>query len=392
MNSPTFHTRWPLIFILWFCGMGAAMQFAKVSLPIDELQAYYDASLSEMGLVLSWVGVCGMIFAACVSVFINRFGYRQLLFLAMILATVLAWFQVLLPPLPILLATRLVEGVAHLIIVVTAPTLMAAACRAEQRSMIMSLWGTFFGVAFSLLGALSPWLMPMGVDSFFVFHALWMLVMLILLALIFRKDLIATPIPRPHISIQNIIQQHVEIYGQLRTVLPSLCFITYTALYVALLTFFPKVGGTGPEWLRTVLPLVSLAGAFGAGALVQKGLKPTDTTMTAFGSSLVAFLILALAYHQGLELSWFKVAVFFTLGLMQGAIYGMIPYLTVQAAQQAQSISAIAQLGNLGSTIGPPLFGIAFGAWGATGILVLSLLMPFIGLFLIVFFSRKLDN
>jgi len=392
MNSPTFHTRWPLIIVLWFCGMGAAMQFAKVSLPIDELQTYYDATLSEMGFVLSWVGVCGMVFAACVSVFINRFGYRRLLFLAMFLATVLAWVQVILPPMLLLLATRLIEGVAHLIIVVTAPTLMAAACRADQRSMVMSLWGTFFGVTFSLLGALSPWLMPMGVTSFFVFHALWMLVMLVLLVLMFRTDLIALPNPRPQISIKNIIEQHVQIYGQLRTVLPSLCFITYTALYVALLTFFPKVGGAGPDWLRAALPLVSLAGAFGAGALVQKGLKPTQTTVVSFGSALVAFLVLAVAYQQGLELSWFKVATFFTLGLMQGAIYGMIPYLATQPAQQAQSISAIAQLGNLGSTIGPPLFGITFGTWGATGILGLSLLMPVIGLFLIMYFSRKLDN
>jgi predicted MFS family arabinose efflux permease len=92
-------TQWRLIFVLWFCGMGASMQFAKVSLAFDELQAYYQASEGEIGVVLSWVGVCGMILAAGVSVFIARFGYRRLLFLAMILAAGLAVYQISLPSL-----------------------------------------------------------------------------------------------------------------------------------------------------------------------------------------------------------------------------------------------------------------------------------------------------
>ena len=385
-------TQWRLIFVLWFCGMGASMQFAKVSLAFDELQAYYQASEGEIGVVLSWVGVCGMILAAGVSVFIARFGYRRLLFLAMILAAGLAVYQISLPSLSVLLVTRLVEGLAHLIIVVTAPTLMVAACAADKRSMVMSLWGTFFGVTFALVGALAPWLIELGgVRSLFIFHALWMLVMLALLALTYRHELIPLPSVPAVISIKSLYQQHLRIYGSLPTILPSLCFINYTALYVALLTFFPKIGGAGPLWLPVVLPLISLVGAFLVGVLIQHGMTPIKATQMAFGSAMVVFIALSAVSALDIDVSWFKVVVFFTLGLMQGAIYGMIPYLSKQSHQQAQSISAIAQLGILVSTFGPPLLCIAFVWLCVSSLLGASFLLLLTGLLLATILPKRLN-
>lgn len=55
-------------------------------------------------------------------------------------------------------------------------------------------------------------------------------------------------------------------------------------------------------------------------------------------------------------------------GLSGGASYSLIPHLTQDPAQQARANGAVAQLGNLGSTTGPPLFALLvslLGGWGA---------------------------
>ena len=57
------------------------------------------------------------------------------------------------------------------------------------------------------------------------------------------------------------------------------------------------------------------------------------------------------------------------LSLLPGAIYPMIPRLNAAPAMQARAYGAIAQLGNVGSVLGPPIYGAAIAAWGANGML-----------------------
>jgi predicted MFS family arabinose efflux permease len=70
------------------------------------------------------------------------------------------------------LATRLVEGVSHLAIVVAAPTLIARLSADRDRGVTLTLWGTFFGVAFALLAwAGIPLVDRAGVPALFATHA-----------------------------------------------------------------------------------------------------------------------------------------------------------------------------------------------------------------------------
>jgi predicted MFS family arabinose efflux permease len=54
------------------------------------------------------------------------------------------------PVFPILFLSRIVEGISHLGIVVTAPIIMILISSEKHHSIVMGLWSTFFGIAFSV--------------------------------------------------------------------------------------------------------------------------------------------------------------------------------------------------------------------------------------------------
>ncbi|MGL4766775.1 MAG: MFS transporter [Formosimonas sp.] len=381
-------TNWPLVILLWLSGIAAAMQFAKISVTFNALQTHYASTPSDISLVLSLPGLIGLFLAASASLLIQRWGYKRMLLCALLLGAILSFAQAQLPSLPALYAMRFVEGLSHLAVVVAAPTLMATATAPQQRSLVMSMWGTFFGVAFTLANTFAPaWLAHFGLPSLFVAHGAILLVLAAALWWALDKHLIASSTQA--ISLRGLLERHKHIYGQFNTVLPSLVFICYTSMYVALMTFLPQLGGGTDAWVMVALPLISIAGAFIAGALVQNGLSSPNMVKLAFAFVLLSVAALAVADAQGWNLNACKMAVFLGMGLQQGAIYGMIPYLAKSSEQQAQSIAAIAQMGNLGSTAGPPLFALAFGAGASAGLISLSAFITAAGLLLMWLAFRK---
>jgi hypothetical protein len=70
----------------------------------------------------------------------------------------------------------------------------------------------------------------------------------------------------------------------------------------------------------------------------------------------------------------------------------MIPYLTHQPLQQSQSIAAIAQLGNLGAIIGPPLLTFMWLAGGANLLLFTCAAIIGAGLLLMMFVFQHLPK
>jgi MFS transporter, AAHS family, 3-hydroxyphenylpropionic acid transporter len=49
------------------------------------------------------------------------------------------------------------------------------------------------------------------------------------------------------------------------------------------------------------------------------------------------------------------VLIFFS-GIIQGAVFSLIPNISLTTESQTNANGAVAQLGNLGSTLGPPVF------------------------------------
>jgi hypothetical protein len=77
------------------------------------------------------------------------------------------------------------------------------------------------------------------------------------------------------------------------------------------------------------------------------------------------------------------------LSLLPGAIYPMIPLLCAGPAMQARTYGAIARMGNVGSSLGPRLFGASFAALAAFGLMAPALVLSACGVALTRLAARR---
>lgn len=374
--------------LLWACGVLAGMQFAKVSVAFQPLQALYGVTPTQMGLVLSTVGLVGLVLGVAMGLCAPAIGYRRLLLAGLGLGALVSALQASLPPYPLLLASRMVEGASHLAVVVAAPTLIAASCAPAHRAIAMGLWSTFVGVAFAIMAALGAQVMArVGVPGLLLAHATGMALAAVAAGWALRRDKAAAG-PGPLPGLRQLLRQHVDVYSVFDTALPGLCFFCYTAMAVALLTYIPQFAGADRAWLAVLLPLMVIAGNFGAGWLVQHWLAPLQLARLAFGAVGLSAVLTGWSHAAGVSIAAPALVLMFCGGLSGGAAFALVPALCRTSALQARANGAVAQMGNLGSTCGPPLLAALMVPFGLSGVVVPVLLFASLGVGLATWAAR----
>lgn len=339
-------TDWRLIILLYAGGLLAAWQFAKIALSLAALSDVYPDQ--PVALLVSGVSLAGVIFGATAGVIIARLGARRVLLTALLAAATLTACQALLPEYPVMIGLRILEGGAHLAIVVAAPTLMAASASLRDVPVAMGLWGTFFGVGFALAALVFP---VFGTTE----GILWgNAVGFVLLTAALWKVL-----PEPERGAgdgQSFLARHIAIYRSPRLVAPAIGFFAHTLVFLGLLTFLPELLGS---WTAPLLPLVALIGTFGAGFLARR-IAPKTITLSAFAISVVGMCLAALV-PEDLRVG-FVILLMIPIGVVPGAAFANVPFLNMQSSDQALANGAIAQLGNVGTATSVPLFAFALTA------------------------------
>jgi MFS transporter, AAHS family, 3-hydroxyphenylpropionic acid transporter len=166
----------------------------------------------------------------------------------------------------------------------------------------------------------------------------------------------------------QLLRAHANIYARWTTALPGLGFLCYTSMAVALLTFLPRYGGESHVLLAAVLPLMGVAGTFSAGWLAQYWVAPLVLVRLAFALVLTMALALAAVTVFGRGFVVVALSLMYCTGLAGGSAFSLIPVLNPESDLQAKANGAVAQLGNLGSTLGPPMFAFALGSFGVYGL------------------------
>ncbi|MGB3147656.1 MAG: MFS transporter, partial [Paracoccaceae bacterium] len=134
------------ILALWATGLGAAAQFAKMSVIFADLgQTYVGQSPAAIGLLVSVVGMVGLIFGTTSGLVVARLGQRRCMLAALTLAVAVSLIQSALPPYPLMLLTRVAEGAAHLAVMVIGPPALAAVAPVRWQAAVLALWSTIFG-------------------------------------------------------------------------------------------------------------------------------------------------------------------------------------------------------------------------------------------------------
>lgn len=347
-------THWPLIALLWTTGLLAAAQFAKLTLTIDALSALYAGM--PVPLAVSGVSVVGIAGGALAGFFVAKIGARRAVLWAVAVSGILALIQGLEMPFWAFMATRILEGFGHLLLVVALPTMMVVLAKPGDKSVVMGLWGTFFGVGYALLALIIPGLEAWGgVRGVYAGHGM-------LLAAIFPILWMALPrVMAAEAVMPNIITVHRAIYANPRYFAPGLGHGIYTSIFIALVAFLPAA--LDAIWLTPVLPLANLTGTFLAGFIARH----IAASRLSIGGFAVAGILFALLGATGSIL--IALCAMFATGVTAGANFAAVPEFNATPEDQARANGAMAQVGNIGTFCGTPLYAlVAASLWGVAGV------------------------
>lgn len=286
------------ILAIWAAGLGAAAQFGKISVLYAVLGARYaDQAGVGIGLMVSIVGIVGLIFGTTAGLLVARIGARRAILSALALGAVVSLIQSGFPSYPMMMLTRVLEGVSHLAIVVVGPVAIAGIAPARHQGLAMTLWSSFFGVTYAVLALVAPVILAQwGAAALFQAHAGWMLaVFVILFGLMPKVAGVARPAGQ-----SGVLARHWAIYASPRMAAPATGFVCYTVTYVAVLTLLPAVVTPGWGHLAGIaMPLISIAVSLTLGVWLLSHLPAFRLVQWGFGAAILASLGLWLHGDQG---------------------------------------------------------------------------------------------
>ncbi|WP_375173850.1 MFS transporter [Pseudooceanicola sp.] len=360
-----------LLALLLLAGMTAAGQFAKVSVIFPELGLAYPQAGASLGFLVSIISLTGVVTGLVAGMLVSRLGMRRVLVGGLVLGAAMSALQSLMPPMPVMLLTRAVEGISHIALVVAIPTLIAQLSAVRHRPYTMTLWGSYFGVTFALVAWLgTPLARSQGPGVLFLIHAGVMLLLAAALALRLPRGVVArstAPLP----GLRDILARHPKIYASPYIAAPALGWFFYTLTFVALLTVLPPYL---PDATRATLsfwmPIAGIIVSLTLGAQLLRHMAAVRIVLIGLGLAMLC--VLAMWILPGAFLP--PILLFGSLGLVQGASFTAIPQLNPDPADQALANGALAQMGNLGNLLGTPILLMMAAPLGFNGAVLFSLL------------------
>lgn len=367
------HSSLTVIFILWLSGLVAAAQYAKVGLVLPELAVMYPNAETSLGFLVSSISFVGALLGLFAGAMAVKIGLRKLLLVGLVIGSVVSLLQSMGLPIWLLLASRVVEGLSHLAIVVAAPTLIALNSGKRIRAAAMTLWSSFFGVSFALTGWLGlPLVVNHGINALFFTHgalmaAVTMLVVLVLPAHTADGLRGAANQAMP----ETILQRHKDAWSSPFISAPAAGWLFYTLTFVALLAVLPGMMPPADRGFTvTILPLASLLSSMTLGILLLQRLSAVFVVKIG----LVAAICSAIIFAFVPDATWPPIALFAALGLVQGATFASVPQLNPSSNHQALANGAVAQAGNLGNALGTPLLLMLQGIGGLNAVITMVVL------------------
>lgn len=339
------------VLLLWLAGLGAAMQFAKIGVPFDEFSAMFPAAGARIGWLLSLVSLMGAIFGMLAGMGVTGFGLSRSLRLALLLGGAVSLLQSTLHGLGPLLLSRVIEGVSHLVIVVAAPTLIAQLSPLRMRGFFMTLWATFFGVAYALMAWFGmDFIAQHGIPALFRLHGVIMILLAALLWLALPPEARGPRVALP--SAREILWTQLRAIRSPWIAAPGLGWLFYTLTFVSLLAILPALFPEDRrDFVTGTLPLISIAASLGLVPALLGWMAPTTVVMLGFWGAALG----ATGLFFAADPTWAAAGIFFGLGLVQGSSFAAVPALNQSAADRALSNGLMAQTGNLGNLLGTPL-------------------------------------
>jgi len=345
-------TDWRSIAIVYLAGAVAATALLKVSPAALDLRAGFGIGLSEVAWITSIFTLMTVALGVFTGHWVARFGARKLAGLGL-LALALASTATLFAIGPVsLFFGRMVEGIGYVLVVVSAPTLMAGLASPQNSRLVLGIWSTWLpagGVAIMLA---APTLLALaGWQALWLFSAV---AALIALALLTRVPPPAKSGPLPAVDLRQALA-HAKPW------LLGLTFVFFTVQLYAVLLFAPtylvqEIGLTVTRSTLVTSVVLVMAGVGGllGSVIMHRGVAPNRV----MGSCLVivAGLIpcLVIFAHTGLPALGLLVIYGLVAGCVPPCIYAQAPSAAYVPAATGIVLGLVMAGNGLGYLLGPP--------------------------------------
>ena len=134
---------WPMTIAAILAGIAIAVAQNKVAPCLGVLQAAFGLDLSAVGWLSSVFSVMGILMACPAALFTNHLGPKNACVLSLVATIVGGVIGLISDSFPILLFSRIIEGMGASLIAVAVPTIIAITFPPERRGLPTGLWSSW---------------------------------------------------------------------------------------------------------------------------------------------------------------------------------------------------------------------------------------------------------
>ncbi len=370
IRRETESTPWSAMVCVILAGIVAALHVGKAPIALAQMQGEFGRSLASLSWVMSVFPLVGVIGGIASGALVQRGGDRRMLGLGLCTLAAASTAGALSHGYAWLIATRVIEGLGFVIVVVAAPALLHRLTPPRRHALVFGFWSVFMASGMALSMLLGP--------SLGGWRRLWLLdaALAVLMALLL-VTIPASPRQQRSVSTHELLQGIGATLRARRPLILALAFGMYALQFFAVLSFLPvflmqrmgmdqRTAGT----LSAAVVAANILGNVAAGALLAHGMRPARLMMLtslATGACGVALFLPATPPTLAVLLGFaFSAAG----GLLPPTLLACAPQAVPQPALTPLSLGLVMQGNYLGQVLGPLVVGAVVGAagWAAAAI------------------------
>lgn len=362
--TPAARTDWLAVTVVVASGIVAALQVGKAAIAMPLVQAEFRLDLGTLGWLASIFAVLGMVGGIPVGTLAIALGARRVLLLGLLAVAAGALLGAAAPHFPMLLASRVVEGLGFLLITIAAPAILQRVASSARRDIVMALWSCFMptGIALAMLAGL--WLTD--------WRMIWQVTgALAVIAIVLTVLTVPNTSGGTRPSWAALAGDAGAVLSARGPMLLGFTFALYALMFFALFNFLPvllmqrmQVSLATAGLLGALASAVNIIGNLAAGLLLARGASRVSLIVAA---SLVMGLS-AIGIFLGLlpDSATFLLCVLFSMvgGIIPATLLSSAPVLAPAAGLTPVVIGLLMQGSNLGQVVGPVAIGSVIEAFG----------------------------
>lgn len=350
-------TDWLAVSVVVASGIVASLQVGKAAIAMPLVQAEFGLDLATLGWLASIFAVLGMVGGIPVGTLAIALGARNVLLLGLLAVAVGAFLGAAAPRFSMLLASRVVEGLGFLLIIIAGPAILQRVASPDRRDLAMAVWSCFMptGIALAMLAGLwlTDWRMIWQVTG-----ALAVIAIVLTVLTVPKSDGGAAP------SWKALAGDAGAVLSTGGPLLLALIFALYALMFFALFSFLPvllmqrmQVSLATAGLLSALATTGNIAGNLLAGLLLSRGIGRVRLIIAA---SLAMGLC-----GIGIFLGLLPDTATFLLCVLFAGAGGLIPAILLASAPLAAPatrlmpvvVGLMMQGSNLGQVVGPVAIG-----------------------------------